>query len=134
MICIKAEIPKELNDIDDELKAIYHSKDTICFYVFKSRDLRNEFVEKTKGMNKSDVKKYIKIMNNKIFEWAGVITAILYSLFVALNIGIEFFGFCLLLLSAILIGIWAYRGGHKGILFLQFFYATAGIIGMVRWF
>ena len=34
-------------------------------------------------------------MNNKIFEWAGVITAILYSLFVALNIGIEFFGFCL---------------------------------------
>ena len=47
-------------------------------------------------------------MNNKIFEWAGVITAILYSLFVALNIGIEFFGFCLLLLSAILIGIWAY--------------------------
>ena len=49
-----------------------------------------------------------------------------------MNIGIEFFGFCLLLLSAILIGIWAYRGGHKGILLLQFFYATAGIIGMFR--
>ena len=73
-------------------------------------------------------------MNNKFFEWAGVITAILYSLFVALNIGIEFFFFFLLLISAILIGIWAYRGGHKGILLLQFFYATAGIIGMVRWF
>ena len=54
MICIKAEILKELNDIDDELKAIYHSKDTVCFYVFKSRDLRNEFVEKTKGMNKRE--------------------------------------------------------------------------------
>ena len=54
MICIKAEIPKELSDIDDELKAIYHSKDTVCFYIFKSRDLRNEFVEKTKGMNKSE--------------------------------------------------------------------------------
>ena len=26
MICIKTDIPKELNDIDDELKAIYHSK------------------------------------------------------------------------------------------------------------
>ena len=73
-------------------------------------------------------------MNNKFFEWTGVITAILYSLFVALNIGIEFLGFCLLLLSSILIGIWAYRGGHKGILLLQFFYAPAGIIGMVRWF
>ena len=73
-------------------------------------------------------------MNNKIFEWAGVITAIMYSLFVAMIIGIEFFGFCLLLISAILIGIWAYRGGHRGILFLQFFYATAGIIGMFRWF
>ena len=38
-------------------------------------------------------------MNNKIFEWAGVTTAILYSLFVALNIGIEFIGFSLLLLA-----------------------------------
>ena len=54
MICIKAEIPFELSNIDDELKAIYHSKDTVCFYIFKSRDLRNEFVEKTKGMNKDE--------------------------------------------------------------------------------
>ena len=52
MICIKAEIPRELNDIKDELKAIYHSKDTVCFYIFKTRELRNEFIEKTKGMNK----------------------------------------------------------------------------------
>ena len=52
MICIKTEIPKELNDMDDELKAIYHSKDTVCFYIFKTRELRNEFIEKTKGMNK----------------------------------------------------------------------------------
>ena len=52
MICIKAEIPRELNDIEDELKAIYHSKDTVCFYIFKTRELRNEFIEKTKGMDK----------------------------------------------------------------------------------
>ena len=52
MICINANIPKELNDIDDELKAIYHSKNTICFYIFKNREQRNKFVEKTKGMNK----------------------------------------------------------------------------------
>ncbi len=54
MICIKTEIPNELNDIDDELKAIYHSKDTVCFYIFKTRELRNEFLEKTRGMNKSE--------------------------------------------------------------------------------
>ena len=54
MICIKAEIPEELNNIDDELKAIYHSKESVCIYIFKSRDLRNEFIEKTKGMNKID--------------------------------------------------------------------------------
>ena len=54
MICIKAEIPRELNDIEDELKAIYHSKDTVCFYIFKTRELRNEFIEKTKGMNKGN--------------------------------------------------------------------------------
>jgi len=32
MICLKVDIPKELNDIDDELKAIYHSRDTVCFF------------------------------------------------------------------------------------------------------
>jgi len=39
-----------------------------------------------------------------------------------------------LLTSAILIGLWAYYGKHGGILLLQLFYASAGIIGMVRWF
>ena len=57
MICIKAEVPKELNDIEDELKAIYHSKDTVCFYIFKTRELRNEFIEETKGMNKDSREK-----------------------------------------------------------------------------
>ena len=71
---------------------------------------------------------------NKILEWLGVITAIIYSLLVALNIGAEFLGFTLLLISAILIGLWAYFGKHRGILLLQIFYASAGIIGMFRWF
>jgi hypothetical protein len=53
MICIKANIPKELNDIDDELKAIYHSKDNVFFYIFKKRNLRNEFLKKTKDMKKT---------------------------------------------------------------------------------
>jgi hypothetical protein len=70
----------------------------------------------------------------KLFEWFGVVTAIAYSLLVASNTGLEFIGFSLLLLSSLLIGIWAYLGKHRGILFLQFFYATAGIIGMVRWY
>ena len=70
----------------------------------------------------------------KFLEWAGVITAILYSLFVALNVGLEFLGFSLLFISALLIGMWAYKLKYKGILLLQVFYATAGIIGMVRWF
>ena len=73
-------------------------------------------------------------MKNKTLEWSGVITAILYSLLVAFNIGAEFFAFLLLLISAILIGFWSYKGNHKGILFLQLFYASAGIIGMIRWF
>lgn len=60
MICIKAEIPQELNDIDDELKAIYHSKNTVCFYIFKTRDLRNQFIEKTKNMSKINREKIYK--------------------------------------------------------------------------
>jgi hypothetical protein len=53
MICIKADIPKKLDEIDDELKAIYHSKDTICFFLFKDRKKRNKFLNKTTGMNKA---------------------------------------------------------------------------------
>ena len=67
-------------------------------------------------------------------EWFGVITAIVYSLLVASNTGLEFIGFTLLLVSSFSIGLWAYLGRHRGILVLQFFYATAGIIGMLRWF
>jgi hypothetical protein len=74
------------------------------------------------------------VKSAKILEWAGVVTAIFYSMLIALNIGAEFLGFALLLTSSILIGIWAKIGAHRGILFLQFFYATAGVIGMVRWF
>ena len=71
---------------------------------------------------------------SKIFEWLGVVTAIIYSLLVASNTGLEFLGFTLLLLSSILIGMWAFLGKHRGILFLQLFYAAAGIIGMIRWY
>ena len=70
----------------------------------------------------------------KFFEWSGVITAILYSLLVSMNIGAEFIGFCLLLMSSGFVGLWAWLGKHKGILLLQLFYASAGIIGMIRWF
>ena len=72
-------------------------------------------------------------MKNKLLEWFGVFTAIMYSMMVALNIGFEFIGFLLLFISALSIGYWSYLGKHRGILFLQFFYATAGIIGMLRW-
>jgi hypothetical protein len=65
MICIKAEIPEELNKIDDELKAIYHSRETVCFYLFKTRELRNKFVERTKGMNKEDREKVYELYKSK---------------------------------------------------------------------
>jgi hypothetical protein len=76
----------------------------------------------------------MKITLAQSLEWFGVLTAIVYSLLVASNTGLEFLGFALLLISAFSIGLWAYLGGHRGILLLQFFYATAGIIGMLRWF
>ena len=63
MICIKANIPEELSKIDDELKAIYHSTDTVCFFIFKTRELRNEFIERTKGMNKLEREKIYEEYN-----------------------------------------------------------------------
>jgi len=60
-------------------------------------------------------------MKSKSLEWFGVVTAIMYSMLVAFNIGVEFTGFLLLLVSAFSIGYWAYLGRHKGILFFSSF-------------
>ena len=54
MYCIPIDIPQSLCEIDDELKAIYHSKDTVCIWVFGSREDRNNFVDETVGMLKSE--------------------------------------------------------------------------------
>jgi len=52
MICIPVDIPDDICAIDDELKAIYHSRDTVCIWVLKTRQDRNRFVDETVGMLK----------------------------------------------------------------------------------
>ena len=58
MICIKTKIPKEICEIDDELKAIYHSRDSICIWIFKTRNDRNKFLDETIGMLKKEREDY----------------------------------------------------------------------------
>ena len=53
-ICIKANIPDDICAIDDELKAIYHSRDTVCIWVFKTREDRGRFMDETIGMPKAE--------------------------------------------------------------------------------
>ena len=64
MYCIATKISQEICDIDDELKAIYHSKDTVCIWVFKTREDRNKFINETAGMLKSDREKYYESFYN----------------------------------------------------------------------
>ena len=64
MICIKTKIPDEICKIDYELKAIYHSHDSICIWVFKTRNDRNKFMDETIGMIKKDRENYY-ILNFK---------------------------------------------------------------------
>ena len=45
------------------LKEIYHSKDTVCFFILKTRELRNKFIEETKGMSKSEREKVYEVYN-----------------------------------------------------------------------
>ena len=47
MYCIPIDIPQSLCEIDDELKAIYHSKDAVCIWVFGNREDRNNFEDET---------------------------------------------------------------------------------------
>lgn len=60
MICIKVDIPQYICDIDDELKAIYHSKDSVCIWVFETREDRNRFTDETVGMSKDDRTKHFE--------------------------------------------------------------------------
>jgi hypothetical protein len=52
MICIHVDIPQDICQIDDELKALYHTKDAVCIFLFKTRAYRNEFIDKTIGIDK----------------------------------------------------------------------------------
>ncbi|KRO86747.1 MAG: hypothetical protein ABR90_05555 [Cryomorphaceae bacterium BACL29 MAG-121220-bin8] len=58
MICFKTEIPKEICNIDDELKAIYHSENSICIWIFNNKSQRNKFMENTNGMLKTEREDY----------------------------------------------------------------------------
>ena len=60
MYCIKTGIPQEICDIDDELKAIYHSRNTVCIWILKSREDRNRFVDETTGMLKDEREKHFE--------------------------------------------------------------------------
>ena len=58
MYCIQVDMPHTLCEIDDELKAIYHSKDSVCIWVFGSREDRNNFMNETVGMKKEEREKH----------------------------------------------------------------------------
>ena len=60
MYCFQVDIPHSLCEIDDELKAIYHSKDSVCIWVFGSREDRNNFVDETAGMLKAKRESHYK--------------------------------------------------------------------------
>ena len=64
MYCIQTEIPQEICEIDDELKAIYHTKDSVCIWVFKKREDRNRFLDETAGMLKNDRESYYETFYN----------------------------------------------------------------------
>ena len=53
MFCIPADIPPQLCAIDDECKAIYHSEDSVCIWVFATPQLRDQFVRGSAGMTKA---------------------------------------------------------------------------------
>ena len=54
MFCIPVDIPSELCLIDDERKAICHSKDSVCIWVFANSQLRDQFVRESAGMSKAE--------------------------------------------------------------------------------
>ena len=62
MICIKADIHDEICKINDELKAIYHSSDTVCIWVFESMEDRNMLMQETIVMAKKERENYYNLL------------------------------------------------------------------------
>ena len=46
MFCIQVDIPNFICEIDDELKAIYHSKDTVCIWVFDNEPRNKQITDR----------------------------------------------------------------------------------------
>ena len=61
MIRIRADIVQEICDIDDELKAIYHNRNTVCIQILKNQEDRNRFLDETAGMKKEESEYYFEI-------------------------------------------------------------------------
>ena len=76
MICIEAEIPLEICDIDDELKAIYHSRDSFCIWVSSTRVERNRFIEETIGMSKDQRQEHFDVFFWLFVTCVGVLEAL----------------------------------------------------------
>ena len=61
MICISTVIAQEICDIDDELKAIYHNRSTVCIWILKNLEDRNRFLDETAWMKKEESEQYFEI-------------------------------------------------------------------------
>ena len=61
MICIRANIAQEICGIDNELKAIYHNRNTVCIWTFKNREDRNKFLDETASVKKMEREQYFEI-------------------------------------------------------------------------
>ncbi len=45
MIYIKKHVSKELSDVEDKSKSIYHSKNALCVFIFKNREQETVYQE-----------------------------------------------------------------------------------------
>ena len=52
MNCFKAQVPNHLQSVEDELKAIYQSKDSIYIWIFKNVSEKNKYINEKIGMLK----------------------------------------------------------------------------------
>ena len=59
-VCIPAQIDAAIAEYDDDCKAIYVSKDSVCIWMFDTREERNAFQRETSGMTKQQRNDYFE--------------------------------------------------------------------------
>lgn len=67
-------------------------------------------------------------------DWVGALSGIIGALIIASNIGINWIGYIIFLVSSLCYSYLGWKVNRKGLMVMNLFFIVINIIGLIRWF